>query len=320
MSVQFPQTDYPRGSLPRGGGDIWDTPQASVVLADDMFAAAAPSGITLTGNNVASTTTSTQGAVGQTHVLGGNACRQDTTATQAAIVQTHVVSGSSARQDTTSSSAAVTQTQTVAGNSVAQTPTSSVGTVSQNHVLTGASAAQPVTSTSGDVTVPAGSIVLTGNSCRSDHTSASGACIQEHLLAGSSVKADSSCTAGGVGQDHMLSGTGALAQSTSSSAGVSQSHILVGAGVAVDHIAAASAIVQTHILSGANCASFIEDGLALGIVTHPSVQFMQNTYDAQCLEREYGIGMTSNSFDANLQSLALGTVFQEDQRTMTMEN
>ena len=171
MSVQFPQTDYPRGSLPRGGGDIWDTPQASVVLADDMFVAAAPSGITLTGNNVASTATSTQGAVGQTHVSGGNACRQDTTATQAAIVQTHVVSGSSARQDTTSSS----------------------------------------------------------------------------------------------------------------SAGVSQSHILVGAGVAVDHIAAASAIVQTHILSGANCASFIEDGLALGIVTHPSVQFMQNTYDAQCL-------------------------------------
>lgn len=37
MSVPFPQIDYPRGSLPRGGSDIWDTPQASVVLADDMF-------------------------------------------------------------------------------------------------------------------------------------------------------------------------------------------------------------------------------------------------------------------------------------------
>lgn len=320
MSVQFPQTDYPRGRLPRGCGDIWDTPQAGVVLADDMFAAAAPSGITLTGNNVASTATSTQGAVGQTHVLGGNACRQDTTATQAAIVQTHVVSGASARQDTTSSSAAVTQTQTVAGNSVAQTPTSSVGTVSQTHVLTGASAAQPVTFTSGDVTVPAGSIVLTGNSCRSDNTSTDGACIQEHLLAGSSVKADSSCTASGVGQDHVLAGTGALAQTTSAAGAVLQAHILVGNGVAVDHIAAASAIVQTHILAGANCASFNEVGLALGIVTHPSVQFMQGAYDAQCFGQEYGIGMTSNSFDANLQSLTLGTVLQEDQRTMTMDN
>ena len=125
---------------------------------------------------------------------------------------------------------------------------------------------------------------------------------------------------GGVGQDHVLAGTGALAQTTSAAGAVLQAHILVGNGVAVDHIAAASAIVQTHILAGANCASFNEVGLALGIVTHPSVQFMQDTYDAQCFGREYGIGMMSNSFDANLQSLTLGTVFQEDQRTMTMEN
>ena len=47
MSVPFPQIDYPRGSLPRGGSDIWDTPQASVVLADDMFASAEPAKYTM---------------------------------------------------------------------------------------------------------------------------------------------------------------------------------------------------------------------------------------------------------------------------------
>ena len=169
MSVPLPQIDYPRGRLPRGGSDIWDTPQASVVLADDMFASAGPAPTVLTGNSVASTATSTQGAVGQTHAISGNSCRQNTTATQAAIVQTNVVTGSSARQDNTSASGAVTQLHTVAGNSVAQGATSSVGAVTQNHALSGASAAQPNTSTAGDVTVPAGAIVLTGNSCRTEH-------------------------------------------------------------------------------------------------------------------------------------------------------
>ena len=320
MSVPLPQIDYPRGSLPRGGSDIWDTPQASVVLADDMFASAGPAPTVLTGNNVASTATSTQGAVGQTHAISGNSCRQNTTATRAAIVQTNVVTGSSARQDNTSASGAVTQLHTVAGNSVAQGTTSSVGVVSQNHVLSGVSAAQPNDSTAGEVTVPAGAIVLTGNSCRTDHTSSAGACIQEHLLAGNSARADSSCTAGGVGQDHVLAGTGALAQITSAAGAVLQAHILVGNGVAVDHIAAASAIVQTHILAGANCVSFNEVRLALGIVTHPSVQFVQDAYDAQCFGREHGIGISSDNFDANMESVALSTVFQTDQRAIAMDN
>ena len=317
MTVPFPNIGVPVGLS--GGSDTWDNGLAGELLLADFFDPVI-SGITLTGNNVASKPTSTQGAVRQTHLLGANACRQNTTSTQAAIMQTNVVSGASARHDTTSSSAAITQTQTVSGNSVAQTPTSSVGVVSQNHVLRGASAAQPATSTSGDVTVPAGSIVLTGNSCRSDHTSVSGACIQEHLLSGNSVRGDSSCTAGGAGQDHVLAGTGALAQTTSAAGAVLQAHILVGNGVAVDHIAAASAIVQTHILAGANCASFNEVGLALGIVTHPSVQFMQDTYDAQCFGREYGIGISSDNFDANMESVALSTVFQTDQRAIAMEN
>ena len=118
----------------------------------------------------------------------------------------------------------------------------------------------------------------------------------------------------------MLAGTGALAQTTSAAGAALQAHILVGNGVAVDHIAAASAIVQTHILVGVNCVSFNEVGLALGIVTHPSVQFMQDTYDAQCFGRKYGIGISPNNFDANMESVALSTVFQTDQRAIAMEN
>lgn len=204
MSVPLPQIDYPRGSLPRGGGDIWDTPQASVVLADDMFAAAAPSGITLTGNNVASTATSTQGAVGQTHVLGGNACRQDTTATQAAIVQTHVVSGASARQDTTSSSAAVTQTQTVAGANSAQANTSTTGAVSQSHTLTGANSAQANTCTDGAVTVGSGVIVLTGADCTQANESTVGAITQPHILTGDDCIQVNLGTTGKIGLDWLF--------------------------------------------------------------------------------------------------------------------
>ena len=254
MSIPFPQIDYPRGSLPRGGSDILDTPQASVVLADDMFATAGPAPTVLTGNNVVSTATSTQGAVGQTNV----------------------VTGSSARQDNTSVPGAVTQLHTAAGNSVAQGTTSSLG-----------------------------------------------ACIQEHLLAGNSARADSSCTAGGVGQDHVLAGTGALAQTTSAAGAVLQAHILVGNGVAADHIAAASAIVQTHILAGADCVSFAfsaEIANPIGLIHNPTVEFLSSRYDAQCFGREYGIGISSDNFDANMESVTLSTVFQIDQRAIAMEN
>ena len=250
MAIKFPQIDYPRGSLPRGGSDIWDTPQASVVLADDMFAAAGPAPTVLTGNNVASTATSTQGAVGQTHALSGNACRQNTTATQAAIVQTNVVTGNSARQDNTSASGAVTQLHMVAGNSVAQGTTSAVSAASQNHVLSGASAAQPNASTAGDVTVPAVAIVLTGNSCRTDHTSSAGACIQEHLLAGNSASGDSSCAAGGVGQSHKLAGSACIATTEGQSASISQTHSLSAASDVYASVAQSGGIEQLHQLSG----------------------------------------------------------------------
>ena len=42
MSVRDPQSDLPRGL--RGGSDVWDQPQASVILADDYFDAPPPSG------------------------------------------------------------------------------------------------------------------------------------------------------------------------------------------------------------------------------------------------------------------------------------
>lgn len=238
MSVKFPEIDYPRGRLPRGGSDIWDTPQASVVLADDIFAVAGPSPTVLTGSNVVSTATSTQGA----------------------IVQTNVVTGNSARQDNTSSSGVVTQLHTVAGNSVAQGTTSSVSAVSQNHVLSGASVVQPNASTAGNVTIPTGAIVLAGNSCRTDHTSSAGASIQEHLLAGNSTRADSSCTAGGVGQDHILVGNGVAVDHIAAASTIVQTHILAGA----------------NCVSFNEVASFNEV-LVLGIVTRPSAQFMQDT-------------------------------------------
>ena len=93
MSVPLPQIDYPRGRLPRGGSDIWDTPQASVVLADDMFASAGPAPAVLTGNSVASTATSTQGAISQTHALTGAASSQANTSATGAVTQTHILTG-----------------------------------------------------------------------------------------------------------------------------------------------------------------------------------------------------------------------------------
>jgi hypothetical protein len=40
MGITLPQIDDPRGLAPRGGSDLWDTPQASVVLAADYFTVA----------------------------------------------------------------------------------------------------------------------------------------------------------------------------------------------------------------------------------------------------------------------------------------
>jgi hypothetical protein len=47
MAVKFPQADLPRGL--RGGADVWDQPQASVVLDDDWFDA----GVTVVGADLA---------------------------------------------------------------------------------------------------------------------------------------------------------------------------------------------------------------------------------------------------------------------------
>ena len=181
MSVPFPQIDYPRGSLPRGGSDIWDTPQASVVLADDMFAAAGPAPTVLTGNNVASTATSTQGAVGQTHALSGNACRQNTTATQAAIVQTNVVTGSSARQDNTSASGACIQEHLLAGNSASGDSSCAAGGVGQSHKLA-------------------------GSACIATMEGQSASISQTHSLSAASDVYASVAQSGGIEQLHQLSG------------------------------------------------------------------------------------------------------------------
>ena len=123
MSVKFPQTDYPRGVFPRGGSDIWDTPQASVVLADDMFAAAGPAPTVLTGNNVASTATSTQGAISQTHALTGAASSQANASTTGAVGQTHVLPGVGCQSANHSTSDAVIQTHVLGGGYCVQPDT-----------------------------------------------------------------------------------------------------------------------------------------------------------------------------------------------------
>ena len=181
MSVKFPQMDYPSGSLLRGGSDIWDTPQASVVLADDMFAAAGPAPTVLTANSVAATATSTQGAVGQTNVLTGN----------------------SARQDNTSVPGAVTQLHTVAGNSVAQGATSSVGACVQEHLLAGNSARADSSRTAGGV---GQSHKLAGSACSATTEGQSAPISQTHALSAASNVYASVAQSGGIDQLHQLSG------------------------------------------------------------------------------------------------------------------
>ena len=151
MSVKFPQIDYPRGSLPRGGSDIWDTPQASVVLADDMFASAGPAPTVLTGNNVASTATSTQGAISQTHALTGAASSQANTSATGAVGQTHVIAGANSAQANTSTTGAVGQTHVIAGANSAQANTSATGAVTQTHILTGDDCIQVNLGTTGKI-------------------------------------------------------------------------------------------------------------------------------------------------------------------------
>lgn len=68
MSVKFPQLDYPRGRLPRGGSDIWDTPQVSVVLADDMFVTSIVG--TLLATEVGSDTAQASGTVQALGIYG----------------------------------------------------------------------------------------------------------------------------------------------------------------------------------------------------------------------------------------------------------
>ena len=165
MSVPLPQIDYPRGSLPRGGSDIWDTPQASVVLADDMFASAGPAPTVLTGNSVASTATSTQGAISQTHALTGAASSQANTSTTGAVSQSHTLTGANSAQANTSATGAVTQTHILTGVGCSQANASTTGAVIHTHALTGDYCTQANTCTDGAVTVGSGVIVLTGDDC-----------------------------------------------------------------------------------------------------------------------------------------------------------
>lgn len=129
MSVPFPQIDYPRGSLPRGGSDIWDTPQASVVLADDMFASAGPAPTVLTGNNVASTATSTQGAISQTHALTGAASSQANTSTTGAVSQSHTLTGANSAQANESTVGAITQPHILTGDDCIQVNLGTTGKI-----------------------------------------------------------------------------------------------------------------------------------------------------------------------------------------------
>ena len=179
MSVPFPQIDYPRGGLPRGGSDIWDTPQASVVLADDMFASAGPAPTVLTGNNVASTATSTQGAISQTHALTGAASSQANTSTTGAVSQSHTLTGANS----------------------AQANTSATGAVIHTHALAGDNCTQANTCTDGAVTVGSGGIVLTGADCTQANESTVGAITQPHILTGEDCIQVNLGTAGKIGLD-----------------------------------------------------------------------------------------------------------------------
>lgn len=184
MSVPLPQIDYPRGSLPRGGSDIWDTPQASVVLADDMFASAGPAPTVLTGNSVASTATSTQGAISQTHALTGAASSQANTSATGAVTQTHILTGVGCSQANASTTGAVIHT----------------------HALTGDYCTQANTCTDGAVAVGSGVIVLTGADCDQANTSTDGAITFEIVLAGANCTQANESTVGSITQPHILTG------------------------------------------------------------------------------------------------------------------
>ena len=201
MSVPFPQIDYPRGRLPRGGSDIWDTPQASVVLADDMFASAGPAPTVLTGNNVASTATSTQGAISQTHALTGAASSQANTSTTGAVSQSHTLTGANSAQANTSATGSVTQTHILTGSDCQQANASTTGAVIHTHALAGDNCTQANTCTDGAVTVGSGVIVLTGADCTQANESTVGAITQPHILTGEDCIQVNLGTAGKIGLD-----------------------------------------------------------------------------------------------------------------------
>ena len=184
MSVPLPQIDYPRGSLPRGGSDIWDTPQASVVLADDMFASAGPAPTVLTGNNVASTATSTQGAISQTHALTGAASSQANASTTGAVSQSHTLTGANSAQANTSATGAVTQTHILTGSDCQQANASTTGAVGQTHILSGVG-------------------------CQSANHSTSDAVIQTHVLGGGYCVQPDTCMGGKIGIDYRFKTLGA---------------------------------------------------------------------------------------------------------------
>lgn len=65
--IDFPQTDLPRSV--RGGSDVWDQPQASVILADDYF----PSTGTIVSATGTADGTATASASGQSIVAASGA-------------------------------------------------------------------------------------------------------------------------------------------------------------------------------------------------------------------------------------------------------
>ncbi len=62
MAVQFPQNDLPRGASARGASDLWDVPQAGVVLSNDWFATASGGIVTGAGTSAATSAVSAAGA------------------------------------------------------------------------------------------------------------------------------------------------------------------------------------------------------------------------------------------------------------------
>lgn len=213
---------------------------------------------TITGNDIQSDTSTSDGTITQDHQIAGGGIRAESSTSDNTLSQDHQIAGGGIAAGSSTSDGAVSQDHQITGGGIASGTSTSDGTISENSSIAGGSIAAATSTSDGTITQDH---QIVGGHIASGSSTSSGMASEDTLVMGLNIVSGSSTSAGTITQDHQITGLNIASGSSSQSVSFSQLHFIAssGTGLASGSSTAASGTVAINSAGPKHCCC-IEEG------------------------------------------------------------